>query len=827
MSSPPPTPPPLPRRPGSAVLDSPAATPPPLPARPTPPPAPAATPSLASFSSSGSTSTSSTVTAAPPPSRPVPPTPILLPPRPPSPNPEAEAPAAPRLDPLAQDDGDFSSDSDSDSDSEKEDAYETLASRIAAAHPMSDDTSTLNSFDSGKTSRSARLKGLRRRVLGGFRKDEAIHKKYDDASSYVESVAEEDEEAALRRALNELEDVKVARFLERVGHRVQEVSIAPPSGPVVFPETSSFTYNGRTDWYGFGTAWLSTVAAAYCPHALLAAPPRNKLSLSFLMDELERVYVLAPPTLAEQVIEGELARIWRWESPQTWKWCAIYASLWITDLIPALPILILLYLIVNARLFPPTPAELLAEGKEQVARSKEAAELSKQLKSSSRVGLVLGSAARGVVSSFRDNDRSSEQGSALARGLGESAMLGGLAGGLRIDSEVMQRARKKEVPPSAMARALMGASSGAGGIGGGDRMRYEPPQTPPPTASATSPPATPPVTQLKHHPDGGISLYRLVTELGRVLGPSAQQMLADGADIGEKIKNILTHPEHPSVTPILLRLVGLFVILLVIPTWIQIKFAWAYLGFEFFFLWRLRELLPQYRKALTPIWWLLLGAPTDAEFATFVLQKRSQEKRPLRGRKTIKRMAKAQARASSDVSQLNGPYLGSNGGLAPSRSSLSVNRSSLDLNRTLTSDSTRDGPAFEPEEPIGVFFALFTGIPGDLIITPSRIRFSSTRGFRTLSLVSGKLAKKLASRSSADLSDSESVKSVKVAETGYAVDLGVEQVVGVKKESRFRFEGLLITTKSGEVFRLANVSDRDDAFNKLLSVTPTSFQVSR
>lgn len=116
---------------------------------------------------------------------------------------------------------------------------------------MGDDTSTLNSFDSGATSRRARLKGLRRRVLGGFRKEEAVHKKDDDSSSFVESVAEEDE---LRRALDELEDVKVARFLERVGHRVQEVSVAPPSGPVVFPGTSSFTYNGRTDWYSFGTA---------------------------------------------------------------------------------------------------------------------------------------------------------------------------------------------------------------------------------------------------------------------------------------------------------------------------------------------------------------------------------------------------------------------------------------------------------------------------------------------------------------------------------------------------------------------------------------------
>jgi hypothetical protein len=48
--------------------------------------------------------------------------------------------------------------------------------------------------------------------------------------------------------------------------------------------------------------------------------------------------------------------------------------------------------------------------------------------------------------------------------------------------------------------------------------------------------------------------------------------------------------------------------------------------------------------------WLFLGAPTDAEYATWVIQKRSALNRPLRGSKTIKRMAKARARGGSDLS---------------------------------------------------------------------------------------------------------------------------------------------------------------------------------
>lgn len=193
----------------------------------------------------------------------------------------------------------------------------------------------------------------------------------------------------------------------------------------------------------------------------------------------------------------------------------------------------------KARLFPPTPEELLAEGVEESARSREAAELSKQLKSSSKVGLVLGSAARGVKARVwdRDEDSSDERGGALARGLGGSAMLGGLAGGLHVDADAMARARRrKEQPPSAMARALMGATSTAGGVGGGSRLGTVHPPTPPVATSASSTPPVSPPSASRRSTDGDISLYRLVKELGRVAGPSAQQMLADGSDLGEKIK---------------------------------------------------------------------------------------------------------------------------------------------------------------------------------------------------------------------------------------------------------------------------------------------------
>lgn len=131
----------------------------------------------------------------------------------------------------------------------------------------------------------------------------------------------------------------------------------------------------------------------------------------------------------------------------------------------------------------------------------------------------------------------SEQGGALAKALGGSAMLGGgVAGGVHVDQEGMERARRRDLPPSAMARALMGASSTAGGITAGDRLRRDAPlpSTPPLPAESTLA-AAPPGSAVKRE-DGSVSLYRLVKEMGRVMGPGAQQMLADGADLGEKTK---------------------------------------------------------------------------------------------------------------------------------------------------------------------------------------------------------------------------------------------------------------------------------------------------
>ena len=146
-----------------------------------------------------------------------------------------------------------------------------------------------------------------------------------------------------------------------------------------------------------------------------------------------------------------------------------------------------------------------------------------------------------------------------------------------------------------------------------------------------------------------MSIYKLAADVLRVAGPPAQEYLGQGADLLEQVKNLYLHPDHPAVGPVMLRLGLISLILFVVPAWIQVKAAWAYLGLEFFVLWRVRELYPEYRRALTPAHLVLLGAPTDAQYATFLLHRRAVEGRPLRGAKTLKRAGKQRARAASDA----------------------------------------------------------------------------------------------------------------------------------------------------------------------------------
>lgn len=58
--------------------------------------------------------------------------------------------------------------------------------------------------------------------------------------------------------------------------------------------------------------------------------------------------------------------------------------------------------------------------------------------------------------------------------------------------------------------------------------------------------------------------------------------------------------------------------------WIS-KVFWGAAGFTFFCLWPLQSHYPRYRRPLSPVWWALWGAPTDAQFAVQLLRRRLLE----------------------------------------------------------------------------------------------------------------------------------------------------------------------------------------------------------
>jgi hypothetical protein len=209
------------------------------------------------------------------------------------------------------------------------------------------------------------------------------------------------------------------------------------------------------------------------------------------------------------------------------------------------PALLLIYFILYSRLYPPTPEQILANSADRTDRSREAAELSTQLKSTSRFGFAV-EGAKGILSNLVERTSSSE-GGALAQGLGGSAILGGAVGGLQLDAEAVARAKKKgrEAPPSALARALVEGSSGiVGGVGALGLVRPytiqgrspKPTQKPTPRSPPSPMTSEPSPVKTKKEPVGTTSLYNLVTELARVFGPPSQDLMTQGADMGEKIK---------------------------------------------------------------------------------------------------------------------------------------------------------------------------------------------------------------------------------------------------------------------------------------------------
>ncbi|GAA6063450.1 hypothetical protein JCM10212_005623 [Sporobolomyces blumeae] len=615
------------------------------------------------------------------------------------------------------------------------------------------------------------------------------------------------------RKLAELEDLEIAEMLDRVGGRLVALEVAPnePRGDVEYPSISAFRdESGHVDYATYLIAYATVLISAYTPPSLVGTPPRDEFSLRALRDDLSRLYVLCPPSTWQGFLLGDLARLYRWEDPlKTGKAAAVYLVLWTLNLLPVFPVGVLIYYILRPRLFPPSPAELLAESTERSVRTREAAELSKQLKNSSAgrgVGFAV-EGVRGVLSDLKDRvplGRSASDKN-LAAALGSTALVGGSAGGGgAYSNSIRQRLGRAGSPEGASTEKR----TGPGSPGTDDEPRHD--------------------DEPARDRTGDVSLYRLVRNLVGSFGPPVQTILGDAIDLLEMIRNVIQHPDHPASLPVLLRLVFVFFVILATPTWLRLKTAFAYAGVEFFVLWKLREMYPEWRRATIFYWWIFAGAPTDAEYAVYVLNKRGKEGRPISGSKTIKRMARS--RASSSVEPRSDR----------SRAMHRIAKSVSDTASIMSSSSTSS----VPDKPASTFFALHRSVPGQLVLTSTSIRFVPARRLRKLGFhkIVARVAKNWDPSISLEQADDQldardgdesvgdsvyddasSISNARSEVKQVEIELPVEEVAKVKKARHFRLPALEITSRDGKSYAFTNVARRDDCFNKILSSSSIPF----
>lgn len=268
--------------------------------------------------------------------------------------------------------------------------------------------------------------------------------------------------------------------------QITEVRATVPRSSIALPEPSSFVNaDGKTDWIAFGKAYTLSLAHIYTPPSLLAPPPYTSFSVTVAKNHVERLYVITPISFWENLLEGSLSRIYRWDPREkTWLYASIYTFLWFFDLLPFFPPFAFLLYLLKSIFFPPTIEELLIKSKLRKERALEAANFSKSFNSfsSSRLGLGLAvQSAKGLFSGILPE----KEKATLVRGLSGATSL---ASGIVTPGKVV--------------------------IPEGDEVK--------PTLTVT--------------PEKEASLFKLLKEIVVVLGPEGQELMSQAADLSEKVK---------------------------------------------------------------------------------------------------------------------------------------------------------------------------------------------------------------------------------------------------------------------------------------------------
>ena len=277
-----------------------------------------------------------------------------------------------------------------------------------------------------------------------------------------------------------------------------------------------------------------------------------------------------------------------------------------------------------------------------------------------------------------------------------------------------------------------------------------------------------------------LDILDLYKRWARTYGVVSQVFAGDVADFHEKIKNLLLwrNPNASRRTSILLF--GLVVFATLSSPALILKVFFFVCGFTFFALMPLQTLYPRYRRALNPLWWAVLGAPTDAQWAIQLLRSRH-------------------ARYQAWLAQTKNSTMKYSGSMSPSMPppSLGDTRISQTQQRTgkshlnIPTDKASKGKAIAMDNrKLDSFLCQHHGVPGHLNVTPSHFYFSPL-------LFKGHASKL------------------------YVTSL--EEMEGLRKTHTTRLgiwdsHGLKITRHGKNTLYLSNMARRDEAFNLLLTL---------
>ena len=279
-----------------------------------------------------------------------------------------------------------------------------------------------------------------------------------------------------------------------------------------------------------------------------------------------------------------------------------------------------------------------------------------------------------------------------------------------------------------------------------------------------------------------LDILNIYKRWAAAFGAPTQETMGLVADFHEKVKNLILwrNPAATRRTLILFGVLNLFVTF--VPSQYISKAIFFFLGITFFCLLPLQSYFPSHRKALSPLWWATFGAPTDAQFAVQLLRKRHLDLDRFAGQLTTAEDVRRAVLNHGGFNKLKPRPDRREEGIAydqiedPSRASVDYVEMSKDA-------------TLKPRK-LGSFFCQYKGLPGRLHINTKYLYFTP-------------LHSPSHKRGRTPVDAIESIVKTK------SIRLWVWSSLGLK----------IVRNNGKAPLLLANVQNRDEAFNLILAVS--------